>query len=87
MYDVTIIGSGPAGYSAGIYTSRYQLKTVIFGKMIGGTISEAHKVCNYPGTWDLSGIELSNKMFEHAKLNGTEMKFESITNVEKKDNH
>ena len=84
MYDVAIIGSGPAGYSAGIYSSRYQLKTIIFGKMVGGTISEAHKVCNYPGIWNLSGMDLSMKMNEHATFAGAESKYESITNVEKK---
>jgi thioredoxin reductase (NADPH) len=87
MYDVAIIGSGPAGYSAGIYSSRYQLKTIIFGKMIGGTISEAHKVCNYPGIWNLSGMDLSMKMNEHATESGCENKYESITNIEKKEDH
>ncbi|MCD4811759.1 FAD-dependent oxidoreductase [bacterium] len=84
MYDVAIIGSGPAGYSAGIYSSRYQLKTIIFGKMMGGTLSQAHKVCNYPGMQDIAGMDLSTKMHEHAQANGCEMKFESITSVEKK---
>lgn len=87
MYDVAIIGSGPAGYSAGIYSIRYQLKTVIFGKMMGGTISEAHKVCNYPGFPDISGMDLSTKMYEHAKSTGCDIKFESIANLEKIDNH
>lgn len=87
MYDVAIIGSGPAGYSAGIYSSRYQLKTIIFGKMIGGTISEAHKVCNYPGIWNLSGMDLSMKMNQHATESGCENKYDSITNVEKKENY
>ncbi|MCD4756439.1 FAD-dependent oxidoreductase [bacterium] len=83
MYDVAIIGSGPAGYSAGIYSSRYQLKTIIFGKMMGGTMSEAHKVCNYPGIKDITGIDLSTQMSEHAQTNGCEIRFESIANVEK----
>lgn len=87
MYDVAIIGSGPAGYSAGIYSSRYQLKTIIFGKMMGGTISEAHKVCNYPGFPDISGIDLSTKMYEHAKESGCEIQFQSVTKVEKIDDH
>jgi thioredoxin reductase (NADPH) len=87
MYDVAIVGSGPAGYSAGIYSCRYQLKSVIFGKMIGGTISEAHKICNYPGFSDISGMDLSTKMYEHATKTGCEMKFESVTNIEKVDNH
>jgi thioredoxin reductase (NADPH) len=87
MYDVIIIGSGPAGYSAGIYACRYQLKTLIFGKMMGGTVSEAHKICNYPGFPEISGLDLSTKMYEHATKTGCEMKFESIVNVEKIDNH
>jgi thioredoxin reductase (NADPH) len=87
MYDIAIIGSGPAGYSAGIYSSRYQLNTVIFGKMMGGTASEAHKICNYPGFDDISGMELSNKMYEHAKNTGCNIKFESIANIEKLNNH
>jgi thioredoxin reductase (NADPH) len=87
MYDVAIIGSGPAGYSAGIYSCRYQLKTIIFGKMMGGTISEAHKVCNYPGYPNISGIELGNKMYEHAKESKCEIQFESVTKVVKIENH
>lgn len=87
MYDVAIIGSGPSGYSAGIYATRYQLKTAIFGKMMGGTISEAHKICNYPGLPEISGIDLSTQMYEHAKKSGCEILFESISNVEKIDDH
>ena len=87
MYDVAIIGSGPAGYSAGIYASRYQLKTIIFGKMIGGTVSETHKICNYPGFPEISGLDLGTRMYEHAKGTGCEIKFESVTNIEKVDNH
>ena len=87
MYDIAIIGSGPSGYSAGIYSSRYQLKTIIFGKMIGGTVSEAHKICNYPGFPEISGLDLSTKMYEQTKSSGCEMKFESVTNIEKIDNH
>jgi thioredoxin reductase (NADPH) len=87
MYDIAIVGSGPAGYSAGIYSSRYQLNTVIFGKMMGGIASEAHKICNYPGFDDISGMELSNKMYEHAKNTGCNIKFESIANIEKLNNH
>ncbi len=87
MYDIAIVGSGPAGYSAGIYSTRYQLKTVIFGKMIGGTLSEAHKICNYPGLKDISGIELANQMSEHAQSSGCDMQYESIVDIKKVNNH
>jgi thioredoxin reductase (NADPH) len=55
--------------------------------MMGGTISEAHKVCNYPGFPDISGLDLSTKMYEHAKQSGCEIQFESVTKIEKVDNH
>ncbi|MDD3475232.1 MAG: FAD-dependent oxidoreductase, partial [Candidatus Dojkabacteria bacterium] len=87
MYDIAIIGSGPAGYSAGIYGSRYQLKTVIFGKMLGGTVSEAHKICNYPGFIEISGLDLGTKMYEHAKETGCDVKFESVVDIKKTDDH
>jgi thioredoxin reductase (NADPH) len=87
MYDVAIVGSGPAGYSAGVYACRYQLKSIIIGKIIGGTVSEAHKICNYPGYEEISGMDLSTKMYEHAKSTGCDMKFETVTNVEKIDDH
>jgi thioredoxin reductase (NADPH) len=87
MYDVAIVGSGPAGYSAGIYTSRYQLKTIIFGKMLGGTVSEAHKICNFPGFEEITGLDLGTKMYEHAKESGCETQFDSVVNVEKVDDH
>ncbi len=87
MYDVAIVGSGPAGYSAGIYSCRYQLKTVVFGKMIGGTISKVHKICNYPGFYEISGMDLSNNMYEQASKTGCNMKFESVKNIEKVDDH
>lgn len=83
IYDIAIVGSGPAGYSASIYASRYKLKNIVFGKMIGGTISEAHKVCNYPGVSDISGIELGMKFQEQAKTLGGESSFESVVDIKK----
>lgn len=83
MYDIAIIGTGPAGLSASIYASRYRLKNIVFGKMIGGTISEAHKVCNYPGIPGVTGLELGQKMLNHAKEEGGEIVFESIADLKK----
>ena len=47
-YDLIIIGTGPAGLTAGIYAGRYLLNTLIIGKLPGGMITEAHEVCNFP---------------------------------------
>lgn len=84
-YDIAIIGSGPAAYSASIYASRYKLSNIIFGKIIGGTITEAHKVCNYPGLPDISGIELGMIFEKQAKGEGAETKYESVVDIKKDD--
>ena len=86
IYDVAIIGSGPAGLSASIYASRYRLKNIVFGKQIGGTIADAHKVCNYPGVSDVTGLELGTKMYQQAKEQGAETSFESIKDIKKENN-
>lgn len=67
LYDTIIIGSGPAGYSASIYCSRYKLKNLIIGKEPGGQIAEAHIVENYPGFPSIAGNELMKKFKEHAE--------------------
>lgn len=85
IYDIAIVGSGPAGYSASIYASRYKLSNIVFGKMVGGTISEAHKVCNYPGVWDISGLELGMKFQQQAKDLGADTSFESVVDIQKND--
>ena len=85
-YDVAIVGAGPAGLSASIYASRYKLKNIVFGKQIGGTITDAHKVCNYPGVEDISGLELGSRMYEQAKKNGAETSLESVVSIEKENN-
>lgn len=85
IYDIAIVGSGPAAYSASIYASRYKLSNIIFGKIIGGTISEAHKVCNYPGLSDISGLELGMKFEKQAKELGAEVAYESVIDIKKMD--
>ena len=84
IYDLAIIGSGPAGYSAGIYASRYNLSNIIIGKLQGGTMTQAHVISNYPGYNEISGIELSSKFKEQAQINGSEFLLESVIDIEKK---
>ena len=86
IYDIAIIGSGPAGLTASIYASRYKLSNIMFGKEIGGTITGAHKVCNFPGLQDISGIDLGMRMYEHAKSLGGEYIAESIKDIKKENN-
>ncbi len=49
MYDLIIIGSGPAGLTASIYASCFHLNHVVIGKVLGGQMSLAHNIINYPG--------------------------------------
>ncbi len=86
IYDIAIVGSGPAGFAASIYASRYRMSNIVFGKLLGGAISEAHKVCNYPGLEDISGMELSMNFYNHAKNLGGEHVIEHVTDIDKKDN-
>jgi len=85
IYDIAIVGSGPAAYSASIYASRYKLSNIIFGKIVGGTITEAHKVCNYPGLPDISGVELGLTFEKQSKDLGAEIAYESVTDIKKVD--
>ncbi len=75
MYDVLIVGAGPAGLTAGIYCARYGLKTLIIEKgLVGGTANLANTVQNWPGIKNISGIELMNNFREHAISSGAEIK-------------
>lgn len=68
MYDVIIIGSGPAGLSAAIYGQRAKLNTLVIEKqpMSGGQILNTYEVDNYPGLPGLGGFELGMKLRAHA---------------------
>ena len=85
-YDVAIIGAGPAGLTAGIYCGRYALRTIIFGEVMGGTISYAHEVGNWPGFEKISGLELTAKMVDHVKNLGITVLNKKIENIRKEGN-
>jgi len=86
MYDVAIIGTGCAGLSAGIYTARYGLKTIVFGEMPGGLITTTHIVENYPGLGSISGPEMGDKFLDHAKMVGVEIQYTKVKDVKKTTN-
>lgn len=86
LYDLIIIGTGPAGITASIYASRYKINHLVIGAVPGGLITEAHSICNFPTEIDISGFDLMEKMQNHAKHLGAEiMSMEKILKVEKKD--
>jgi thioredoxin reductase (NADPH) len=74
-HDVIIIGAGPAGLAAGIYSSRARLKTLILDKSIpGGQINNTDRIENYPGFLRISGFDLVSKMEEQCKTFGSEIR-------------
>jgi len=84
IYDVVIIGSGPAGLAAGLYAARARLKTVIIEKeKAGGQIVTTEEVANYPGSIEnASGPSLIARMVEQADEFGVERILDTITEVE-----
>jgi thioredoxin reductase (NADPH) len=82
-YEIIIIGAGPAGLSAGLYTARAGLKTVIFERRIfGGQIVNAHRVENYPGFPDgISGFDLASLMHKQAVKYGLEILNEEVVEI------
>lgn len=82
IYDVLIIGSGPAGMTAAIYAKRANLKVMMFEKGApGGQIVDTAEVENYPGFTKAKGYELATSMFEHVLNLGVEVKFEEVLEI------
>lgn len=83
MYDIIIIGCGPAGMTAGIYAARANRKVLIIEKeTIGGQISSSPLVENYPGYKEISGSELANNMFEQVTALGVNVELDEVKRIE-----
>ena len=84
MYDLIIIGGGPAGLTAGLYAGRSKLKTLLLaGKVPGGQINLTYTVENYPGFPEsISGPELITRMMKQVRNFGAEIKEEEATSVD-----
>lgn len=87
-FDVAIIGGGPAGLSACIFAQRAGLKTICFEKLaFGGQAVLSTNIENYPAFKSISGFELTQQMFNHAKECGTEFVFGEVLKVRKNKNN
>lgn len=84
IYDLAILGAGPAGISAAIYAARAKLDTLWLDKKFapGGQITDTYEVDNYPGMPGISGIDLGEAMAGHAQKMGLEPKREPVRSVE-----
>ena len=83
-YDVIIIGGGPGGLTAGLYTARASFKTLLVESgMVMSQITVTHLVENYPGVPDIGGYELVEKFKEQAKKFGLATTYASVTGLEK----
>lgn len=86
MYDLVIIGAGPAGLTAAIYAQRANLKTIMIEKSApGGQIVNTGEIENYTGFTKLSGGDLALNMFNHAMALGVEYGYGDVCSIQKVD--
>jgi len=82
MFDVMIIGSGPAGLTAGIFAARRELKSLIIGQEIGGQMVWASTIENYPGFVSIESFDLVNKIKDQVEKLGVPIKNEEVLRLE-----
>lgn len=83
MTDVIVIGGGYAGLTAALYVARAGKKALVFeSENIGGQITAAHQIENYPGFPSISGMELADNLFLQATAQGVEVRLEQVLSVE-----
>ena len=86
MYDILIIGGGPAGLTAATYACRAGKSVLVIEKAaFGGQINWSPRVENYPGFVSVSGNELGDKLLEQAMSQGAEVELEEITRLDRVD--
>jgi thioredoxin reductase (NADPH) len=81
--DVLIVGQGAAAFSAGLYSSRYQVETLIAGEQFGGETAIGGTIENYPGQPDIDGFDLMMKFKEQVDKLETPTEYSNVTAVEK----
>ena len=82
VYDVVIIGAGPAGMTAGVYASRANLSTLMVERGIpGGQMATTDEIENFPSYDSVPGPELANRMFEHAKTFGAAYAYGDVEEI------
>lgn len=88
MYDIIIIGGGPAGLTAAVYALRAGKTVLVMEKSgFGGQIAYSPKVENIPGTRSVSGSEFADRLTEQAMALGAELELETVTHIESGENY
>lgn len=88
MYDVIVIGAGPAGLSAAIYAQRSGKRVLVLeGKSYGGQIINTSKIENYPGIPEISGFSFATDLYEQAKAMGAEIRYEKCLKIERMEHN
>ncbi|MDI9470091.1 MAG: FAD-dependent oxidoreductase [Bacillota bacterium] len=83
VYDLLIVGAGPAGMTAAIYGVRANLSVLLLDKLApGGQVINTKEVENYPGVGKIDGAELAMQMFEHTQELGVELDYRTVTRIE-----
>lgn len=83
MYDLIIVGAGPAGMTAAIYAVRREMKTLIIGKEVGGQMIWASEIENYPGFEKITSLELINRIRQQTVNFGAELKEAEVQKIKK----
>lgn len=82
MYDIIVIGAGPAGLTAALYALRADKSVLIIEReCFGGQITHSPKVENYPGYMEMSGTEFADKLFEQVSGHGAQIEVETVTGI------
>ena len=86
MYDIIIVGAGPAGLTAAVYARRANKSVLLLEKgAFGGQITFSPKVENYPGFASVSGTELADQMVEQVLAQGADVEIETVTGIRVED--
>jgi len=88
IYDIIIVGAGPAGLTAALYAKRANKKVLVFEALTyGGQLANISKIDNYPSNPHISGIDLATNLYNQVKELDTEIIFEKVININNFDNY